>query len=49
MSRPKRGISSKYGEKNDGVSENDGWMRWAFSASAAVMSGDQAKCVMIGI
>jgi hypothetical protein len=23
-------------------------MRWAFAASAAVMSGDQAKCVKIG-
>ena len=44
----------KYGEKEDGLKEerdercDDAMMR-AFAPSAAVMSGDQPKCVTVGI
>src|SRR6266850_939033 len=48
-SRPERGVGLEYGEQEDGVREESaGWMRCAFAASAAVMSGDQEKCVTIG-
>lgn len=47
--RPWRGVGFEYGEKEDGVrEESEGWMMRAFAASAAVISGDQPKCVTIG-
>jgi hypothetical protein len=48
-SSPERGGGLEEGTKEDGVEEESaGCMRCAFAERAAVMSGDQEKCVRIG-